>query len=149
MKKIFFLSLILFFSFTLSGCFLAEEKESIPPQAMKIIEPSSPTDISPLPVYTLQEVASHSTAEDCWLIVGSDIIDATSFFGKHPGGDANLLKGCGKDATEMFASVKKHDPIGYAKAKELTIGVFVENAMEGVDTPVSIKEEILEEEEEY
>ena len=149
MKKIFFLSLILLFSLTLSGCFLTEEKEAIPPQAMKIIEPSSPTDTPTLPVYTLQEIASHTTADDCWMIIEGDVIDATSFFGKHPGGDANLLKGCGKDATEMFSSVKKHDPAGYAKAKELTIGVFVEDAMEGIDTPESIKGEILEEEEEY
>ncbi|NCU41872.1 MAG: cytochrome b5 domain-containing protein [Candidatus Moranbacteria bacterium] len=148
MKKILSLALIFLFSLTLSGCFLAEEKEAIPPQAMKIIEPSSPTDKVDLPTYTLQEVASHNTAQDCWLIVGSDIIDATSFFGKHPGGDTNLLKGCGKDATEMFISVKKHDPAGYAKAKELTIGLFVEDAMEMIDTPKSTEEGVFSEEEE-
>lgn len=148
MKKFFLISLVFFFSLTLSGCFLSEEKKEIPPQAMKIIEPSSPTEEAPLPIYTLQEVASHNTAEDCWIIVGSDVINATSFFGKHPGGDANLLKGCGKDATEMFASVKKHDPLGYQKAKELAIGILVEDDMEMIDAPESTEEKALSEEEE-
>ncbi len=145
MKKFLLISLIFVFSLTLSGCFLSEEKEEIPPQAMKIIEPSS-LDPNTLPVYTFQEVASHSTAEDCWMIINSDVIDATSFFGKHPGGEANLLKGCGKDATEMFASVKKHNPSGYEKAKELTIGIFVEDTMEMIDPSESVQEESSEEE---
>ncbi len=60
-------------------------------------------------VYSIAEVNVHDKATDCWMIVDGDkVIDATSFIasGKHP--NDKILNGCGKDATEMFESVKKH-----------------------------------------
>lgn len=52
--------------------------------------------------YTAAEVAKHSTSADCWLIIDSKVYDVTKFIPSHPGGKA-ILKGCGKDATQMFA----------------------------------------------
>ena len=59
-------------------------------------------------VYTIAEVNMHDKATDCWIVIGDKVIDATSFIasGKHP--NDKILNGCGKDATEMFKSVKKH-----------------------------------------
>lgn len=51
--------------------------------------------------YTLDEVAKHSTASDCWTIANGKVYDVTSFISEHPGGDKILL-GCGKDMTDFF-----------------------------------------------
>ncbi|GIW62642.1 MAG: hypothetical protein KatS3mg090_0468 [Patescibacteria group bacterium] len=52
-------------------------------------------------VYTMAEVAQHSSKSDCWMIIHDKVYDVTSFIEKHPGGDS-ILQGCGKDATELF-----------------------------------------------
>jgi len=52
--------------------------------------------------YTTAEVATHKNGLSCWLILDSKVYDVTSFITKHPGGEA-ILRGCGKDATQMFA----------------------------------------------
>lgn len=52
--------------------------------------------------FTASEVAEHSTADDCWLILEGKVYEVTEFIPSHPGGKA-ILKGCGKDATKMFA----------------------------------------------
>lgn len=74
--------------------------------------------------YSLEEVAKHNTKSDCWTVVNGKVADVTGFFGKHPGGDEALLKSCGVDASEMFASVKKHDPNGYAAFEKAMIGTL-------------------------
>lgn len=53
--------------------------------------------------YTLAEVESHSTRDNCWLIINNKVYDVTKYINMHPGG-AEILKGCGKDATELFAT---------------------------------------------
>lgn len=57
--------------------------------------------------YTLEEVAMHSTPDDCWFVIEGDVYDATPYIarGIHPGGEA-ILDGCGKDVTEMFSSTR-------------------------------------------
>lgn len=52
--------------------------------------------------FTASEVAEHSSADDCWLILEGKVYEVTEFIPSHPGGKA-ILKGCGKDATQMFA----------------------------------------------
>ena len=50
-----------------------------------------------------EEVARHSTAEDCWLILrGDQVFDATDFVDVHPGGRKMLMSYAGKDATAVF-----------------------------------------------
>ncbi|MEI7578441.1 MAG: cytochrome b5-like heme/steroid binding domain-containing protein [bacterium] len=51
--------------------------------------------------YTITDVAKHSTANDCWTIVGGNVYDLTSFVGRHPGGDV-ILQACGIDGTNLF-----------------------------------------------
>lgn len=58
--------------------------------------------------YTLEEVASHNTAESLWVILGNSVYDVTSFLEEHPGGQKPFLKYAGKNITEKFASVKAH-----------------------------------------
>lgn len=53
------------------------------------------------PMYTMEEVATHATPEDCWFTIEGKVYDVTGFGDKHGGGEAVYL-GCGKDATKMF-----------------------------------------------
>jgi cytochrome b involved in lipid metabolism len=63
---------------------------------------TSPTD-GTMMSYTLEDVAKHSKAEDCWMVIEGNVYDMTPYIQKqiHPGGAA-ILFGCGKDATKVF-----------------------------------------------
>ena len=56
-------------------------------------------------ILSLGEIESHDNRDDCWLMVDNKVYDVTVYIPEHPGGDS-ILKGCGKDATEMFAGIK-------------------------------------------
>lgn len=51
--------------------------------------------------YTMEEVAMHTTPEDCWFVINDTVYNVTGFGDKHGGGEA-IYEGCGKDATELF-----------------------------------------------
>ncbi len=55
---------------------------------------------------TLADIAIHNTESDCQTVINGTIYDVTAYFGKHPGGDKNLLRVCGIDATQAFS--KQH-----------------------------------------
>ena len=38
--------------------------------------------------YTKEEVASHKTLADCWLIINNRIYDVTQFLPRHPAGQS-------------------------------------------------------------
>ncbi|KAI8990278.1 acyl-CoA dehydrogenase/oxidase [Pilobolus umbonatus] len=52
--------------------------------------------------FTVEEVAKHSVASDCWIIVDGKVFDVTEFLDVHPGGKKILLKKAGKDASKEF-----------------------------------------------
>ena len=52
---------------------------------------------------SVEEVAKHCTAEDCWIILrGDQVFDVTDFADVHPGGRKMLTSYAGKDATAVF-----------------------------------------------
>jgi cytochrome b involved in lipid metabolism len=57
--------------------------------------------------YTMAEISTHNSKEDCWLTINGNVIDVTAFVDKHPGGN-KILQGCGKDATGYFNKVPGH-----------------------------------------
>lgn len=72
--------------------------------------------------YTSAEVAQHSTASDCWMILDNGVYDVTSFIPRHPGGD-KILRGCGRDATQMFS---QHPESAKAMKEQFKIGVLAQ-----------------------
>ncbi|MFZ4648832.1 MAG: cytochrome b5-like heme/steroid binding domain-containing protein [Patescibacteria group bacterium] len=60
-------------------------------------------------VVTLSEVNQHASPDNCWMIIDGKAYDFSPYIksGLHPGGD-KILNGCGKDASEIFASIEKH-----------------------------------------
>ena len=63
--------------------------------------PSEP--VAPAPVlYSLELVAEHATAEDCWSIVGDSVYDLTDWIAAHPGGAQRIISMCGNDSTSHY-----------------------------------------------
>jgi cytochrome b involved in lipid metabolism len=52
--------------------------------------------------YTVADVSSHSTYDNCWLIINNGVYDVTTFLGQHPGGASTITPYCGKEATNAF-----------------------------------------------
>lgn len=50
---------------------------------------------------TMEEVGRHADQNSCWMVIGSNVYDVTSFITEHPGGPV-ILAGCGKDASILF-----------------------------------------------
>jgi len=65
----------------------------------------------------LEQVAQHSTENDCWIVVDNKVYDVTKFLHEHPGGKRILMKVAGQDATQQFHSLHapeilpRYDPI--------------------------------------
>ena len=60
------------------------------------------------PVHTAEEVATHSTEDDCWLIIEGKVYDVTPFLRSHPGGILPITDVAGQDATAVFNEL--HNP---------------------------------------
>ncbi|CAD7965251.1 unnamed protein product [Amoebophrya sp. A120] len=60
---------------------------------------------------TLEEVAKHTTKDDCWVVVNGQVLDVTKFLPDHPGGALAILTFAGKDATEEFNMIHPADVI--------------------------------------
>merc|ERR1712032_1526425 len=62
--------------------------------------------------YTAEEVAKHTTKEDCWVILHGNVLNVTSFLSQHPGGELAILTFAGKDATAEFDMIHPPDVVG-------------------------------------
>lgn len=71
--------------------------------------------------YTLEEVAQHNKKDDCWVVIGGQVLDATSFLPDHPGGPKAIMLYAGRDATEEFEMVHAPSVLGkYASRKSFS-----------------------------
>lgn len=57
------------------------------------------------------DVAQHSDAKSCWVIVHGKAYDVTEFLPEHPGGQKIILKYAGKDCTEEFEPIHPPDTL--------------------------------------
>lgn len=55
-----------------------------------------------LPVISLDELAWHDSAIDCWVAIYDYVYDCTEFLRNHPGGQDVILEYAGRDATLAF-----------------------------------------------
>ncbi|CAN8102218.1 unnamed protein product [Discula destructiva] len=57
------------------------------------------------------EVATHKSADSCWLVIHGKVYDVSRFLNKHPGGRTILLKQAGADATSEFNKIHSEDVV--------------------------------------
>lgn len=70
-------------------------------------------------LYTLAEVAEHSTEDDAWLIINGKVYDVSNWADSHPGGRV-IYTYAGKDATDVFAGF--HSSTSWTRLKALYVG---------------------------
>jgi len=59
--------------------------------------------------YTMEEVAKHTTKDDCWVVLHGQVLNVTSFLKDHPGGELAILTFAGKDASAEFDMIHPPD----------------------------------------
>ena len=71
--------------------------------------------------YTLEEVAKHNKKNDAWIVINNKVANITEWIPKHPGGNI-IMKGVGKDATELFNNIG-HSTFAKSMFKKYVIGI--------------------------
>lgn len=105
MKKAYLLSILVAVTLLMiSGC--ASKQLESPPKLVAE-QTGNITANMPAQSFTMEEVAKHSSASDCWMAISGKVYDVTKYIGSHPGGDM-ILQGCGKEATSMIEAKPAH-----------------------------------------
>lgn len=55
-------------------------------------------------IFTMDEVSTHNSQSDCWMVIDGSVYDMTSYLPRHPGGIEQISAGCGIDASQLFAT---------------------------------------------
>lgn len=50
----------------------------------------------------MNQVKTHNSEENCWIVIGDEIYDVTDYLDEHPGGVSKIMQYAGKDATKAF-----------------------------------------------
>ncbi|VDB86766.1 unnamed protein product [Peniophora sp. CBMAI 1063] len=76
--------------------------------------------------YTLEEVAQHNKEGDLWIVIDAQVYDISRFAAMHPGGQAVLQVSsvAGKDATEAFFGLHRHEVLLRPQYARLVIGTI-------------------------
>lgn len=56
---------------------------------------------------TPEDLAKHDNENDCWVALKGNVYNVTTYLNFHPGGVEELMRGAGKDATELFNEVHR------------------------------------------
>ncbi|TQV94169.1 hypothetical protein V2A60_002775 [Cordyceps javanica] len=62
-----------------------------------------------LPTFSRAEVESHSSADSCYVTIGSKVYDVTDFADDHPGGSSLVLEYAGKDIGDILKDPTSHE----------------------------------------
>ncbi|KAL1922943.1 uncharacterized protein VTP21DRAFT_9319 [Calcarisporiella thermophila] len=79
---------------------------------------------------TAEEVAKHTSEDDCWVIINGKVLDVTKFLPDHPGGKRAIMIYAGRDASEEFNMLHKPDVIE-KYAPESIIGTLGQGGASG------------------
>lgn len=76
----------------------------------------------PSKTFTRDEVSKLTTDDSCYLIIDSVVYDITDFLDAHPGGEAVLRQVAGRDATDQFYNLHRHEVL--TKYSNLAVGTI-------------------------
>ncbi len=77
------------------------ESAPVPAEPAPATLPATPAPAANSITLTAQEVAKHTTVDDCWMIINGNVYDVSGYAYLHPGGPA-MAQFCGTDATQAF-----------------------------------------------
>ena len=81
------------------------------------------------PQYTLDEVAKHSSLQDCWMAIEGVVYDLTPYLPRHPVPDSVIRPWCGKEATEGMRTKganRDHSSAAWQMLEDYRVGVVAE-----------------------
>ena len=61
--------------------------------------------VSQLKRYNADEIKVHNKKDDLWMVYNGKVYNVTKYMDFHPGGAGQLMRGAGKDATELINKV--------------------------------------------
>jgi cytochrome b involved in lipid metabolism len=57
--------------------------------------------------YSLNDIASHNTADDCWMAIHGKAYDITTYLPDHPSRPEMIERWCGKEASDAYDTKTK------------------------------------------
>lgn len=95
--------------------------------------------------WTLNDVAKHNSASDCWVIIDGQVYDVTNFLPEHPGGIQIILKYGGRDATAAYKPIHPSDALEKNLPKEKCLGPVSLMAKQELQTQESLRKKTKDE----
>jgi cytochrome b involved in lipid metabolism len=82
--------------------------------------------MAPGTLLTMEELARHSSASNCWILVMGSVYDVAGYLNSHPTGSGTIIPYCGKDATTAFETKggigRDHNPRSYILLERYLLG---------------------------
>lgn len=85
------------------------QKSQSQTQAKAVITPTVTPSLPPAKKITVDQVKTHTTKENCWVILHDAVYDFSSLTAQYP----DITKNCGQDATALFESLLKTYGVQY------------------------------------
>jgi cytochrome-b5 reductase len=74
------------------------------------------------------ELMKHNSRNDCWILLNNCVYNVTAYLEYHPGGELEMMRAAGTDATRLFQSI--HPWVNSeSMLKSCLIGPFVGNRL--------------------
>lgn len=76
--------------------------------------------------FSLTEVARHSNAEDCWMVINGTVYNFTAYLPEHPSKPSFILPWCGREASEAYQTKTRnraHTPQADQAMPQFSIGL--------------------------
>lgn len=90
--------------------------------------------------YTLADVASHNTPEDCWMVIGQQVYNLTEYLSAHDK-ELDIRSWCGTDATQAYATKngmdRDHSDRADSLLEQYVIGIY-QPVAESTSVPVPL-----------
>ncbi len=87
----------------------------------------TPVPVDQMKTYSLADISSHNSQNDCWMAIDGGVYDVTAYVKLHRGVD-KILRGCGKAATSLFHNrpdrEPDHSPAAVAILNRLKVGIL-------------------------
>ncbi|KAL1836459.1 hypothetical protein VTJ49DRAFT_5134 [Mycothermus thermophilus] len=86
-------------------------------------------------VFTAEEVAKHTSADSCWVVLHGHVYDVTNFLPHHPGGSKIILQLSGRDATAEFDPIHPPGTLEEHLKPEAKLGVVDPESLKKLHAP--------------